>query len=171
MTPPPLITAAILAGGGVPLLLAALGYCGARLRQPWMRYRTSVALAGLGWLLAGIVLARHGYPASVFDWIAGLAIFVAASLAAFVIWSVLAWGFSLHMLLGLAQARAPLTVEEWAAQHAGRNSFRAIALDRLAILLRLSLVRRNGEEVELVPGRGRIAAALVVLARRIFALP
>ncbi len=57
MTPPPLITAAILAGGGVPLLLAALGYCGARLRQPWMRYRTSVALAGLGWLLAGIVLA------------------------------------------------------------------------------------------------------------------
>ncbi len=171
MTPPPVILAAMLAAAAIPLLLVVLGYLNAPLRHPWARYKASVALAGGGWALAGVALTRLGFAVPVFDWIAGFAIVTAAALAAFVVWSLLAWSFSLHMLLRLAQARAPLSVEDWAAQHAGRASFREIALDRLTILLRLALARRHGEAVELARGRGRLAAALIVLARRIFALP
>ena len=168
--PPPLIAAAFLAAVAIPALLVLLAFGPARLRAPWPRYKAGVLLAYAGWGTAGLTLALRGIPAPFFDWAAGFALILASALASFVLWSVLAWGFTLNMLLHLAQAREPLDTMAWVERYCGHRSFRQIALDRLNILFASGLARRREESVELAPGAGRLAVAGLVVLRRIFGL-
>jgi hypothetical protein len=170
VTAPPLIAAAFLAALAIPCLLIGLAFGPASFREPWSRYKASVAIACAGWIATGLILAARGFSVPFFDWVASFALILASALAAFVIWSVLAWGFTLNMLLHIANANRPVDTLTWVKLYSGHRSFRQIAVDRLHILFASGLARRHGENVELAAGMGRVAVTLLVITRRFFGM-
>jgi hypothetical protein len=162
--PCPPILAGILAGCMLPLVLALLSHGPWKISSSGRRFHVSAILVSAGWLL---FLAWHGsYDAA--DLIASLLIWLTALLVAFSFWSLLAWGFTVSLLLALARAQNALRFEEWVASYTGGGTVETFARDRLGLLLRTGLARMDGDQVCLTPGWGPRLAWLVGTLRRLF---
>ena len=57
----------------------------------------------------------------------GLLLLMTATLAVFTLWTLIAWGFTLSMLLALARGGRRLSVEEWAEEYMNGKSLSAFA--------------------------------------------
>jgi hypothetical protein len=167
-SPPPLIAAAILAAAALPALLVGFRWVPGVLCDPGRRFVVSVVLAWLAWFAMALLVVLRGDLAHPLDWLAGVAVLVAATLAALVIWSLIVWGFTINLLLVLARSDRPLDVERWAAAYAGGRSMHQICIDRLGLLLAIGAAQRHEEEVRLVRFPGSAVAAILLAARRLF---
>jgi hypothetical protein len=135
MLPGPAQTAAICLAVGFPLLLlcyariAAIGGSGRRFR-----------LGGLS-VIALFVIACAVLPGQrrLDDVLGGLFLLATALMLCYVLFSLLAWGFTLTLLTALVQAGRPLTSEQWVAYTQG-GTLDSFAHNRLKLLVGSRLV-------------------------------
>ena len=102
------------------------------------------------------------------DVFASLLIWLTALLVFFSFWSLLAWGFTVSLLLALTRAEKPMTFEEWVRKYTGGGTIETFARDRLDLLLRAGFARLDGDQVRLLPGWGLRVAWLACTFRRVF---
>jgi hypothetical protein len=138
------------------------------MRRPGRRFQIGVAV---GWVAFVILsLAMGGHAALPLDWLAGACVLIAMTLASFVVWSLVVWGFTLNMLLTLDLSAHPLDLDGWADRYSGGRSVHQICLDRLGVLTMFKLARLQGDEVRLVATTGRVAAATANAVRALFGI-
>jgi hypothetical protein len=105
------------------------------------------------------------------DLISGGLLLATALLAGFTLWTLVAWGFTISILLALNRANSPLTLDEWVLRYTGGKPVEAFARDRLGVLFRLGLAEAQGDQIVMTPSRGRRMARVVGLLRQVFGLP
>jgi hypothetical protein len=137
-----------------------------RVAAPGRRFVVAAVLTWAAWL-AAVVAVGPGWV----DLVTGGLLLATATLAAFTLWTLVAWGFTLSMLLALARAGRPLTADEWARAYTGGRPLDAFARDRLGVLLKLGLAELRGGDVVMTPRRGRAVARGAVVLRWLFGLP
>lgn len=167
--PPLPIVAAILSGLAIAVVLV-FGGGASRLRAPAQRFKASILIA-IGLLMAQwLALALLGQPLNLLDLLAGLTIVGAASIIAFIGWSLIVWGFTLNMLLALAAQRRIASLPQWASLYTGGQSIQELTSDRIGVLTGARLVDRlEGQRWRLNP-RGRVAARLLRVLRFAYGL-
>jgi hypothetical protein len=164
LLPSPAILAGIIAAVLLPVVVALLSHGPWKIAAPGRRFHLAVALLTAGWVL--FHLWDGSYNAA--DLCASLLIWLTAVLVEFSFWSLLAWGFTISLLLALARAGRPLTFDEWVARYTGGGTSATFAHDRLSLLFRFGFANREGDQVRLTPGWGPPLAWLVGILRWIF---
>lgn len=136
---PPAVVLLALACGVIPLvgLPAARLVIGAT-RAPGRRMRWAAGLALAAWSIGTAAVAVSAQGTHWADVLAGALILSAALLASFTLWSLLAWGFTLSLLLHLADAGRPISAEDLMARYGGGGP-EEFARNRAKILLAAAL--------------------------------
>ncbi|VTT97521.1 Uncharacterized protein OS=Crocosphaera watsonii WH 8501 GN=CwatDRAFT_1333 PE=4 SV=1 [Gemmataceae bacterium] len=159
------VAAALAACGLVPAFLIALSHGVLKVVAPGRRFVLAAALAWVAWLATVPVTA----PDAV-DLVTSVLLLATATLAGFTLWTLVAWGFTVSMLLALDRAAAPLTVDEWALAYTRGKPIDAFARDRLGVLFKLKLAETRGDVVVMTPVRGRLFALAAGTLRTLFGL-
>jgi len=166
LVPPPPVVAALAAALLLPLLLALLSHGPWRVPAPGRRFAVAAAATAACWA-ASLALFL---PFDAADAAAGGLLLFAALLGGFTAWTLLAWGFTLSLLLALGRAGRPLSLPEWVSEYADGRTAEAFAEDRVGVLLRLGMARRQGRRVVMTPRLGRRTARVARLLRTLFGL-
>ncbi|WP_061024002.1 hypothetical protein [Bradyrhizobium sp. CCH5-F6] len=160
LLPGPAQAAAIGLSIAFPLLLlcyariAATGGSGRRFRLGCVSVIVLFAIACLA--LPG---QRH-----VGDVIGGLLLLGTAMMFCYILFSLLAWGFTLTLLTALVQAERPLTLEQWAEAYMQGGDLGMFTHNRLKLLVGAGMVITAGGT--LAPtAKGVAVARLVKLVR------
>jgi hypothetical protein len=150
----------------LPVALLALSHGPLKVPAPGKRFVVATAVVWAAWV-AAMVAVR---PDSV-ELVTGGLLLATATLAGFTLWTLVAWGFTVSMLLALSRADRPLTVDGWALAYTRGKPLAAFARDRLGVLLKLGLAEVRGGEVVMTPRRGRVFAKAATAFRNLFGLP
>jgi hypothetical protein len=150
----------------LPGVLFALSHGPARVTAPGRRFVVATVVTWGAWGTAMIASAPGWVDLST-----GALLLATATLAGFTLWTLVAWGFTLSMLLALARAGRPLTGDEWALATTRGRPLGAFTRDRLGLLLELGLARVEGGRVVMTPARGRFVARTARALRLLFGLP
>jgi hypothetical protein len=150
----------------LPVLLLALSHRPLKVAAPGRRFVLAAALTWGPWLAAMLVAA----PTAV-DLVTGGLLLATATLAGFTLWTLVAWGFTVSMLLALHRADRSLSVDEWVLAYTRGKPLTAFARDRLGVLLKFGLAELSAGEVVMTPRRGRAVAQAARLLREVFGLP
>ena len=162
--PPPLLFA--MAGAVLmPLLLLLLSKGPRALRRPGPRLKASILAGVIVWL---VLLGVSGKVPGVFDGLAGAAILLAAAILSFILWSLIAWGFTINMLGVLAKAGRPLGPEAWAAAYSGGKGLDEICRDRMGLVLGSGFACEIAPSVYRITRAGRLFAMGLRLARALY---
>jgi hypothetical protein len=102
--------------------------------------------------------------------VTGTLLLGSATLAGFTLWTLIAWGFTLSLLLALERAGHPLTIEQWTRAYTSGRPLESLAHDRLGLLFRLGLAEMRDEGLLVLARRGRWVAHLAFKCRRVFGL-
>jgi hypothetical protein len=170
--PPPPILAALLSLPLLPALLAILGHGCWRVGRLGLRFRVAAAATAGLWVLLTFAAGARWAPGAPQpdDLLAGLLILATGIWAAFCAWSLLAWSFTLSMLMALVEAGGPLDLDAWIDRFAGSRGLDAFLHDRLAVLFALGVARRTGDVVTVTSPRGLLVARLADVAARVFGM-
>jgi hypothetical protein len=163
--PTPPVAVSLAACVLLPAALLTLSHGPLKVTAPGKRFVVAAAAAWAAWLAATV--ATHP------DWVelvTGALLLATATLAGFTLWTLVAWGFTVSMLLALARAGRPLTPGEWALAHTRGKPLAAFAQDRLGVLLRLGLAEVREGQVVMTPRRGRAFAKAAGALRKLFGL-
>lgn len=148
-----------------PILVLLLSYGSWKVASPGKRF----VFAALGGWTIWLFCMVASDP-TVVELITGFLLLVTATLVQFTLWTLLAWGFTLSMLLALHRAGQPLLLEEWVQAYTGGKPLSAFAEDRIQLLLRLRLAELTDRQLVMSRGRGRLIAQLTQRLRRLFGL-
>ena len=163
--PPPLIACALMSSSAMMVLLWVL-----RLRNPGSRFKVAVA-AGLALLLgSGAMAFVKGYAVEPADVCAAILILGGGVLIAFILWSLITWGFTLNMLLELSSVNAPVDLSQWANRYACQDGLRRLTADRLGVLLAVSLVTKSGDGHYRATLTGKFMAIILGSVRKLFGI-
>jgi len=170
--PPPPVLAAVLALLLLPAALVALGHGAWRIDRLGVRFRLAAGAGALLWIaLTGFWGGfGPGWGTRWGDLAAGLLILATGIWAAFCAWSLLAWSFTISMLITLVDAERPLDAEAWIGGFAGSRGLDAFMHDRLALLFALGVARRAGNVVTVTSPRGLLVARIANCTARMFGL-
>ena len=149
----------------LPVALLTLSHGPLRVRAPGRRFVAAAAAVWAAWV-AAMAAVRP-------DWVelvTGGLLLATATLAGFTLWTLVAWGFTVSMLLALARAGRPLTADEWVLAYTRGKPLAAFARDRLGVLLKFGLAEVRDGRVVMTPRRGRAFAKGAVVLRRVFGL-
>jgi hypothetical protein len=160
------IAASIITALMLPPVLATLSHGPWKIAAPGRRFAIAAALCVTGW---GISLALLDEVALA-DATAGALILLAAVLAEFTLWTLVAWGFTVSLLAAVARADRELTLDEWAVEYAGGRPIQALARDRLGVLVRFGLATWTNGRAVATKGAGVRTARLVGCLRTLFGL-
>jgi len=161
------ITLSLAAVALLPLILLALSHGPWKIPAPGRRFIVSAGITSVCWV--GFMFLP-GSPDLV-DVFAGGLLLATGFLAGFTLWTLVAWGFTLSMLLTLARHPCRLTEQEWVHGYTNGKPVEAFARDRLGVLFRLGLAEARTGRVVMTPGRGRRVARVAGVLRRVFGLP
>jgi hypothetical protein len=159
------VAVSLAACASLPVSLLALSHGPLKVAAPGKRFVLAAAVAWVAWLAATAATRP--------DWVelvTGALLLATATLAGFTLWTLVAWGFTVSMLLALARAGRPLTADEWVLAHTRGEPLAAFAEDRLGVLLRLGLAEVRGGRVVMTPRRGRAFAKCAAALRKLFGL-
>lgn len=170
LLPPPLVGIAIACAALMPTLLVALRWGPSRLRSPGNRFKITIMFAWVIWVSAGTTIYAANNGTLLIDWLAGTTAMLAATLTLYVVWSMLAWGFSVSLLMTLRAAGRPLDLDEWIKEYTHGCSIKKVCLDRLRLLTGISIVNQHGELFDTRSKSARIFVALYSVGRTIFGL-
>ncbi|TQF29566.1 hypothetical protein [Bradyrhizobium sp. UNPA324] len=160
MLPGPAQAAAIGLSIALPLLLlgyariAATGGSGRRFRLGCVSVVTLYAIACIA--LPG---ERH-----LDDVLGGIFLLATAMMLCYVLFSLLAWGFTLTLLTSLVKAERPLTLEQWAVAYMQGGDLGTFTHNRLKLLVGAGMVITADGRLTPTP-RGVAVARLVKLVR------
>ena len=160
----PAIFAALASAIGLPMLLIFFSHGPLRIAPPGRRFVVTSVIVMVIWLGA-IIMGGVNLP----DAAAGVLILATALLVGFTIWTLIAWGFTLTMLRALADARRPISPEEWVVEYTGGQDLQAFGKDRLSLLLKSRLGVLEGERV-LPTSKGRFGARVGFFLRWLLAI-
>jgi hypothetical protein len=167
--PPPALGAAMASAAAIPALLWLLGSGPHSFRAPGPRFRAAVLFALL-LLLTSLLLIALTSKVDVVDALAAVAIVGAAAVMSFIAWSLLAWGFTLNMLLVLAAETRAVSHTDWVAGFTRGADMGRLTTDRISVLLGAGFAEAAGAHGCALTRRGGIAAKLVQLARSTFGI-
>ena len=163
------IAMSLAAGAMMPLVLIALSHPPLRINSAGLRIGAAAVVSLLLW--AGLLLAGHVWrPASVLlmgDVAAGVLFMATAALATYSAWALVAFGYTLSMLVDIARTGKPVTTAEWKAAYGTNHGLRAMFEDRLRVLLGFGFVQTKGNGISLSGAFGRVFAKLVFRFMRI----
>jgi hypothetical protein len=149
----------------LPIVLLGMSHGPWKILAPGRRFVTAAVLIWATWLAAMAI----GGPSWV-DVVTGALLLATATVAGFTLWTLIAWGFTLSMLLTLERAQGPLTIEAWAREYTRGRSLEALARDRLGLLLRLGLAEIKDDKFLVPIRRGRWLGRIAYGCRRMFGL-
>jgi hypothetical protein len=149
----------------LPVFLLSMSHGALKVNAPGRRFVLAASLTWLAWLATLPATA----PDSV-ELVTSVLLLATATLAGFTLWTLVAWGFTVSMLLALNRSQVPLTVEEWAMEYTRGKPIDAFARDRLGVLFKLGLAETRGDEVVMTPVRGRLFAKGAGALRNLFGL-
>ncbi|MEZ2141632.1 hypothetical protein AAE026_04845 [Bradyrhizobium sp. DN5] len=160
MLPGPAQAAAICLSIAFPLLL--LGYARiAATGGSGRRFRLGCVSVIVLYVLACIVLPGQRHFDEV---LSGLFLLATAMMLCYVLFSLLAWGFTLTLLTALVKTGRPLTLEQWAAAYMQGGDLGTFTHNRLKLLIGSRLV--TTADGRLAPtSKGVAVAHLVKLVR------
>ena len=136
------VAVSLAACGSMPFVLLALSHGPWRIAAPGRRFVVAAALTWAAWLCVMSFLA----PVWV-DFVTGALLIATATLAGFTLWTLIAWGFTLSMLLALSRAERPLSVEEWALAHTRRQAARGVRSRSARRAVAMGLAEVRGDRV------------------------
>lgn len=84
----------------------------------------------------------------------------------YVLWGLLAFGFTITLLTSIAESNGPFSEDEWVKAYTRGDDLAAFANNRLQLLLNASLLRKYGDLMVLTR-RGVFVAWIVRLIRRV----
>ena len=129
------IALSLTACGLLPVYVLILSHGPWKVSAPGRRFIVAAGATVVTWAGLMAVPAEPALP----DVVAGGLLLITALLAGFTVWTLVAWGFTLSMLLTLARAGRPLALDEWVTGYTGGKPIDAFSRDRLGVLLRLGL--------------------------------
>jgi hypothetical protein len=150
----------------LPIALLVLSHGPLKVTAPGKRFVLAAVVAWVAWVAAMVAIRP--------DWVelvTGVLLLATATLAGFTLWTLVAWGFTVSMLLALARAGRPLTADEWALAYTRGKPLEAFARDRLGVLFKLGLAEVQEGQVVMTPRRGRAFAKGAMVLRKLFGLP
>ncbi len=159
------VAMSLVACGLLPVFLLSLSHGVLKVAAPGRRFVLAASLTWGAWLAT--------LPATVPDGVdlaTSILLLATATLAGFTLWTLVAWGFTVSMLLALNRSHEPLSVEEWALEYTHGKPIATFARDRLGILFKLGLAETRGTDVVMTPVRGRVFAKAAGLLRNLFGL-
>ncbi len=160
------IAVSLLLCAGLPVLVVLLSHGPWKVSHPGRRFLVATLAIGVGWALAMCVMSPRWV-----ELLTGGLLLATATLVAFTCWTLIAWGFTLSMLLALARAECPLQEQYWVQRYTGGRPLEALTRDRLGLLVKLGLARVDDGELILNLPRGRWLAQITMLLRQLFGLP
>jgi len=83
----------------------------------------------------------------------------------YVLWGLLAFGFTITLLSSIADQSGPFSEADWAKAYTGGDNLAAFANNRLQLLLNASLIRKDGEVIALT--RRGVCVAWIVRSIRL----
>jgi hypothetical protein len=98
------------------------------------------------------------------DVLGGILLLATAIMLSHVLWSLLAWGFTLTLLTALTKAGKPLTTEQWAAAYMQGGDLSTLAHNRMRLLLGSGMVVATDGKIAMT-SRGTAIVHLVKLVR------
>lgn len=159
MLPGPAQTVAICLSMALPLLLFVYAQA-CSIRSAGSRFRISCVTSVMLFLIACITVPGERH---VDDVVGGTLLLATAMLLIYVIWSLLAWGFTLTLLTTLARSERPLTEADLAAAYAKGGDLGTLAHNRLKLLLRSGLVVADDGKVIATPIGMMIARFAIIM--------
>lgn len=116
-----------------PILL----FIGGKLHiAPGLRFKIAALLVFLLWCLVNLILEQQGIIMG-WMWFAGGLIISSILIVSFMFWSVLCWGYTLSMLLCLANNNVVSNQKQWECLYAGPDGIRELSINRTNVLIRL----------------------------------
>ena len=167
LVPTPVVGGALLACGLLPACLLGLSHGPCRIARPGLRFASASLLVVSSWVV-GVCLAGGAAWA---DILTGSLLLLTCVLASFTLWTLLAWGFTLTMILAVSRREGPISFDEWAREYTRGRELEAFSRDRLGLLFRAGAATRESDSISLTPWRGRLLARAVMLFRRLYGLP
>jgi hypothetical protein len=164
--PGPATATALIAAGTLPIWLMLLSHGPWKIVRPGKRF-VLAALLSLGTWVVTLFLWP---PGGAIDLISGASILILSLLAGFTLWTLVAWGFTLSMLLALRRTNRTLSLKEWIASYTGGKTVEAFGRDRLGVLFRFKLADRTGADEVEATGNGRRVAVIAIVLRKLFGL-
>lgn len=162
MFPETEISLAILFGLLIVPLFYLLGRLGAYFAPPMRRLKIASTLALIVWFISCLLWVEQMqfnlliHP----NMLAGLAILISATIGAFLVISLLSWGFTVTMLLDLnGLGEREKSREEWKAQYGNKMGFDYFVSDRISLLNRLGISQVYAENLKLTP-RGKVITTI-----------
>lgn len=160
MLPGPAQAAAIGLSVALPLLLL----CYARIAATGgsgRRFRLGCATVTVLYAIACLALPGER---RLDDMLGGLFLLATAMMLCYVLFSLLAWGFTLTLLTALVQAGRPLTLEQWAVAYMQGGDLGTFTHNRLKLLVSAGMVITADNKLAPTP-KGVAVARLVKLVR------
>lgn len=156
--------------GVLPFTLIALSHGPLRVAAPGRRFVVTAALIVILWLIGLFALYDGGQRDAFADVIVAVLLMTGGLLAAFTLWTLIAWGFSVSLLLALSQRGGTLDFTSWVHAYTGGQSLERFAKDRQGVLLRFNLAQANETGLRITPWPGRAVAFVAVALRRLFGI-
>lgn len=163
--PPASVALSLVACVLLPVFLLCLSHGVLKVHAPGRRFVLAAMLTWGAWLATLPATAPD-----VVELITSTLLLATATLAGFTLWTLVAWGFTVSMLLALNRAHEPLTVDGWAMEYTRGKPLDAFARDRLGVLFKLGLAETQGDAVVMTPLRGRLFAKCAGLLRDLFGI-
>jgi len=170
--PPPIpISIAILAGIAIGPLLLLLSYKPFRIAGTGHRLLVAIALSVTAWLAASWLSGAFavGFAEVLGNVIVGALILAGASIVAFIPWSLLNWGFTLTLLLNIANEAKPITLEGWMDRFGGSDDgSQALFNGRLRMLISTGMATADGQQIKLTRYLGNFTGFVSTVAAILF---
>ena len=111
--PEPATALALLVGFGLVVLVCLMSHGALRITSPAKRFISAAAVSLVLWISGVVLMYMLGIEVVWNDLVAGALIMFTAILSWFTLWTLVAWGFSLSLLMALTRAVAPMTMSSW----------------------------------------------------------
>lgn len=145
-----------------PILLWILNKRPFYIKQPGLRFKIATTLIMLFW-----VVTLFSSQTQLWYWIANLLLLSAFLIFAFMVWSVLCWGYTIRMLLVLNANSNSLNFVEWQKMHAKPSGIQNLTLNRIQFLEKLYLVRSDSHQI-IICKKGLYLAKIAQIFMKLF---
>ena len=147
-----------------PFLLGALAQAPFRVISPGFRFKLVAIIVLFIW---GFIKVIVGEQLSIAFWVAGALFLLSVFIFAFMVWSVLCWGYTTSMLLCLSEANSPVDLMDWKILYAGRDGMQKLTSDRANVLIQYHLVRLDNNQL-ILSNRGAFVARAALFFAKLF---
>ena len=125
--------------------------------SPGGRFKIAAALLLVIWSMASVMLSVIYSEFTIWDWLAGVMLLLSVILFAFMLWSVLCWGYTLSMLLCLEKNSYVDDLRHWQRLYTQSDDIRRLTLNRMQLLVWMKCVSVKNSEMEVTAIGYRVA--------------